>query len=142
MSLSLRQSIRNDTKLNIYKDVAMCCMLCNKIDPIMDLCHVYSSSRNGPRPYTNYDEVRRINPNTLFNDEKYILVLCPNCHRKIDYRRGANYSPSELLEIKHKYISNYNKVKRRYFTVNLCTIIIPTISLTLSSLYFYHLIGF
>ena len=141
MSLFFRQNMKNDTKLNIYKDVAMCCMLCYKIDPIMEMCHIYSSSKNGPRPYTDYDEVCKNNPGTLFNDENYILVLCPNCHRKIDYKKGINYSPDELILAKQMYISNFTKIKRKYFTVNLCKVIIPTISLTLGSLYFYHMFG-
>ena len=138
MSIFFRQNIRNDTKLNIYKNVAMCCMICYKIDPIVELCHIYSSTKNGPRPYCNYDYLKKIDPNKLFNDENYIIVLCPNCHRKIDYKNGKNYTAVELIKLKEKYISNFNKVRNINISSKICNFIFPMISLTTGSFCFYY----
>lgn len=131
-----KSTIRNDTKLNIYKNVAMCCMLCYKIDPIIDLSHIYSSTKNGPRSYKNYDNVKNNDPNILFNDENNILVLCPSCHRKIDYKNGANYSPEELLQAREIYMNNFNKIYKKPFYINICSIILPTITITTGILYY------
>ncbi|WP_280865600.1 HNH endonuclease [Streptomyces sp. SAI-127] len=105
MCTSGRPTLGHDADRALFAESAGTCLLCNttlfpsdpkrkKSIPIAERAHIIAYSADGPRANTEI-------PQSLRDDPSNIILLCPNCHTKVDkYPEG--YPTGDLIAAKKR----------------------------------------
>ena len=105
-----RYNTDNTTKQVVWIKSAGHCELCGlnllydyRVGQSMrwgEVAHILPASPKGPRGRNDYDEKKA---ETLTNDTTNLMLLCPNCHDKID-RDADGYPESDLSGLHQSYL--------------------------------------